>query len=249
MNVFRQLFLIAAIAGLISGVFITIVHQIATVPVILAAEVYENAPAAAAAATEAPAVAATVATEEAASGHDHEHEHDADAWAPADGIERTVYTGLADILTGIGFSLLLVAAYAFLGRGIDWQKGFSWGLAAFAVFTLAPDLGLPPEIPGTEAAPLFDRQVWWLATVLLTAGGLALVFLKKERQPVWYVLAVAMIVLPHALGAPQPAEHVSAAPESLAHRFIVAVTMTSLLFWLAIGTLTGFFYKRMFRPA
>ncbi len=244
MSIFRQLFMIAAIAGLLAGVFVTVVHQVATVPVILAAEVYENAADAAPAApmTEPmPGMAGDAAAGE-------EHHHDANAWAPADGMERTLFTGLADILTGIGFSLLLVSAYAFLGRDVDWRHGFSWGLAAFAAFTLAPNLGLPPEVPGTEAAPLLDRQIWWLATVALTAGGLALVFLKRERPAIWYVLAVAMIVLPHAIGAPQPAEHASAAPESLAHQFVVAATMTSLLFWLAIGTLTGYFYKRMFRP-
>ncbi len=245
MTIFRQLFLIAAIAGLLAGIFVTGVHQVATVPVILAAEVYENAADAAAEAPMAEPMAGMAADPSAS----QEHHHDASAWAPADGLERTLFTGLADILTGIGFSLLLVSAYAFLGRDVDWRRGFSWGLAAFAVFTLAPNLGLPPEVPGTEAAPLLDRQLWWLATVVLTAGGLALVFLKRERTAIWHVLAVAMIVLPHAIGAPQPAEHASAAPEFLAQRFIVAATVTSLLFWLAIGTLTGYFYKRMFRPA
>ena len=178
-----------------------------------------------------------------------EHDHGAEAWEPADGFERNAFTVLADILTGIGFSLLLVAAYALRGERVDWHKGFCWGLAGFAVFTLAPNLGLPPEIPGTEAAPLLDRQMWWLATVILTAGGLALLFLSKQVKPVYYLVAVAMIVAPHAIGAPQPAEYHSAAPESLAHRFIVAVTMTSFLFWVAMGTLTGLLYKRVFKEA
>jgi predicted cobalt transporter CbtA len=40
MELFRKLIFAAAAAGLIAGVFVTIVHQVATVPVILKAEVY-----------------------------------------------------------------------------------------------------------------------------------------------------------------------------------------------------------------
>lgn len=235
-DTFRRLFVIALFAGVLAGLFVTLVHQVTTVPVILQAEIYETA------------------GEEAAppAGHDHAvaaeaHEHDAEAWAPRDGWERTLYTGLADIFTGIGFSLLLVALYVFRGGALDWRKGIYWGLAGFAAVALAPGLGLPPEVPGTEAAPLVARQLWWALTVAATAGGLALVFFGKA--PVLPVLGLALIILPQALGAPQPAEYHSAAPEGLAHRFIVAVTMTSLLFWVALGGLTGLFYGRQFRPA
>lgn len=245
MDIFRRLFIVAVIAGVASGFFATLTHQVATVPVIQAAEVFEKA----AEANEAPAAADTTMSMAAEPASATEHHHDADAWEPADGFQRNAFTVLADILTGIGFSFLLVAAYAFRGERVDWHKGFCWGLAGFAVFTLAPNLGLPPEVPGTESAPLLDRQMWWLATVILTAGGLALLFLSKQVKPIYYLIAVVMIVAPHAIGAPQPAEFHSAAPESLAHRFIVAVTMTSFLFWVAMGTLTGLFYKRFFKQA
>ncbi len=43
METFRRLFAAAALAGLLAGVFITIIHQVTTVPVILSAEVYEKA--------------------------------------------------------------------------------------------------------------------------------------------------------------------------------------------------------------
>lgn len=244
MDVFRRLLITAVLAGLIAGVFITIVHQIATVPVILKAEVFEQAGAAASAADSS-------ALSEAA-GHDHvageaAHDYDEGGWEPAEGLERNAFTAAADILTGIGFALLLAAVYAAKGGQMDWRKGLFWGLAGFAVFTLAPGLGLPPEVPGTEAAPLLERQLWWLATVILTGGGLALIFFN--RRLIWSLLGVALVVLPHAYGAPQPAEHHSAAPEALAHSFIVAATMTSLLFWVALGMLTGFFYQRQFKSA
>jgi cobalt transporter subunit CbtA len=223
MAVFRRLVLVALCAGLLSGVFATAAHQIGTVPVILKAEIYEKA--------------AEHVTAEA-------HEHAA-AWEPENGAERTVYTLVADVLTGIGFALLLAAGFTLHGGAVAWREGLFWGLAGFATFTIAPGLGLPPEVPGTEAAPLLDRQLWWLATAVSTGGGLAL--LAFTRRAPWAILAAFLIVLPHLYGAPQPAPHAAAAPEALARQFVVAVTIVSFLFWLILGALTGYFYGR-FQP-
>jgi cobalt transporter subunit CbtA len=227
MTLFRNIVFAAALAGLIAGLFATIGHAIGTVPIILKAETYEKAGEAAA---PADADAATA-----------EHHHDAAAWEPAEGFERTAFTVLADVLTGIGFGLLLTAAYALRGRAMDWRQGLFWGLAGFATFTLAPGLGLPPEVPGTESAPLFDRQIWWVATAIATAGGLGLVFFTRQVAPT--VLGIGLIALPHLYGAPQPAEYKSLVPEGLAHSFVVAVVVTSFLFWLVLGSLTGVFYR------
>lgn len=243
MNSFGRLFIVALIAGSISGIFVSVVHEIATTPVILAAEVYENSAAAGtpqSAATEVTTANGTGAT--MVEGGDHQGE----AWSPSDGIERTLYTTAGDILTGIGFALLLVAALRVWGGRVDWRTGLCWGLAGFAAVILAPGLGLPPEVPGTVAAPLFPRQVWWIATVLATGGGLAMILLG--RKAAWCVLGIALIVAPQAIGAPQPAEHSSLAPEAIAHRFVVAATVAGLLFWAALGTLSGFFYGRILRP-
>jgi cobalt transporter subunit CbtA len=248
MQMFRRLFIAAASAGLLSGLFVTLIHQVTTVPIILEAEVFEKAADEKAAAA-APATDATDATSTEASHDGHDHEHDAEAWEPQDGFERTAYTAGADLLTGIGFALLLVAAFGVSGRAIDWRKGVYWGFAGFAIFTLAPGLGLPPEVPGTQAAELDIRQIWWIGTAVATAIGLALLFYVQQPKPLWIVVAVALIVLPHAIGAPQPDEHHSAAPEALAHRFIVAVTMAELLFWTVLGALSGTFYKRFVQPA
>lgn len=249
MDTFRRLLTVAVFAGLIAGLFITAVHQVSTVPVILEAETYEGGEAAAAHSHDHDHDHAHAADEAAvAHGDEQEQGHEHEGWTPADGLERTFFTGLADVLTGIGFSLLLVAAYVFSGQsGLDWRKGLYWGLAGFAAVTLAPGLGLPPELPGTAAAPLIDRQVWWVATALLTAGGLALIFLGKRA--LLSAIGLALIVLPHAIGAPQPAEHEALAPASLTQRFAVAATVTSLLFWAALGALTGYFYSRTFKQA
>ena len=229
MTLFRNIVFAAALAGLIAGVFVTVVHEIGTVPIILKAEVYEKAAESTGAATTATDVATA------------EHQHEGEAWEPEDGFQRTAFTALADVLTGIAFGLLLTAAYALRGRAMDWRQGLFWGLAGFATFTLAPGLGLPPELPGTESAPLLDRQIWWVATAVATAGGLALIVFT--RNVALTVLGVGLIVLPHVYGAPQPGEHKMLAPENLAHSFAVAAVVTSFLFWLVLGSLTGVFYR------
>ena len=46
---------------------------------------------------------------------------------------------------------------------------------------------------------------------------------------------MALIVAPHIVGAPQPDSHESPIPEGLHHQFVVAVTVTNLVFWLVLG--------------
>lgn len=234
MHLFRRIVFAAACAGLLTGVLATVAHQVGTVPVILRAEVYEEA-------AEASHAASHAAVGEAA------HEHGERGWAPRSGFERTGYTALADVLTSIGYALLLAAAFALLGRDVDVRAGLWWGLAGFAAFTLAPGLGLPPAVPGTEEAALLDRQVWWAATVLLTGSGLA--SLAYGKRWVWLVLGVAMMVAPHLWGAPQAAEFGGAAPLALAHRFVVAVTVVSLISWAVLGISTAWFYERFKRSS
>lgn len=251
MQMFRRLFIAAASAGLLSGLFVTLIHQVTTVPIILEAEVFENAAEEPAPAAAAPAETTTAPAAEEA--HDHDaadgHSHDGEEWAPQDGFERTAYTALADLLTGIGFALLLIAGFAVSGRTIDWRQGLYWGLAGYIVFILSPAIGLPPELPGSAVADLTARQIWWVATALLTAGGLALLFYVRDPKPLWAIVGLALIVLPHVVGAPQPQEHSVVAPEALVHRFIVATLMSSLLFWAVLGALSGAFYKRFVQPA
>lgn len=242
MDTFRRLFIVAALAGLISGGLITVVHQVSTSQIILAAEVFEDGAETTEPSSAQSAAGATVTSPELEEHNVQAHEHDGEAWGPEDGAERILYTALADILTGIGFSLLLVAAYRIWGGQINWRVGLYWGFAGFAAIVLSPNLGLPPEVPGTEAAALADRQIWWIATAVLTAIGLGLIILGKHV--LLAALGLALIVLPHAYGAPQPTEYVSLAPRALEHRFIIAATITGLLFWSAMGAMTGYFYNR-----
>lgn len=214
MAAFRSIVLAAALAGLVAGVFVTLVQAIGTTPLIFAAEGYEHA--------------------------SPQHEHGS-AWAPADGIERTGYTLVANLVTSVGFSLLLVAGFALAGRPIGWREGLLWGLAGFVAFALAPFIGLPPEPPGAAGAELGARQAWWAMTAAATAGGLAL--LAFARAPLAAVAAVALLAAPHLVGAPQPLDAEAAVPAALAHRFAAVVIVTSFVFWAALGVLSAFFFN------
>jgi cobalt transporter subunit CbtA len=220
----------AVLAGLAVGLIVTVAHQLWTVPLILEAEVYEQS-----AGKAAPADHGHGAGQ---AGHDHGDE----GWKPENGVERTAFTAGADILTAIGFALLLCGAYVLSGRRVAWREGALWGLAGFAVFTLAPSLGLPPELPGMKAAALGPRQLWWIATAALTAAGLALMIL--HRRPWSAALGVVLIVLPHLWGAPAPSAEPSAIPDALWRSFVIAVMATKLLSWVLLGALTGYLHER-----
>ena len=157
-------------------------------------------------------------------------------------MQRHSLTAAANVLTAIGFSLLLAGIYALRGGTVNWHEGLLWGLSGFVVFTVAPGLGLPPEPPGVPAASLELRQVWWIATAAATAMGLALIFLQRSAWAA--VLGFCLIVAPHLFGAPELADSHTEVPEALSHRFMVAVTITSLLFWALLGSLTGMAYAR-----
>ena len=228
MDYFRNIVVVAVLAGAIAGLGMTIAQHLATVPLILKAEVYEGQPTHDHGGTASAGVAA--------------HEHDHEAWQPSDGFERTFFSFLANVVTGIGFALLLVATSELFGGIKDWRQGVFWGLAGFAAFTLAPGLGLPPELPAMPAAELGPRQLWWIATVICTATALGL--LVYRRSPFAVIAAVVLLVAPHLIGAPQPASYESPIPEGLHHSFVVAVVLTTLLFWLLLGGLAGLFRER-----
>jgi cobalt transporter subunit CbtA len=234
-SLFRAIVLSAMVVGFIAGAAITVVQFFTTVPLILSAEVYERDD------TDAAAKPDPAAHEHAANDH-AEHEHGAAAWEPKEGLQRNSFTAAANILTAIGFALLLAGIYALRGHPVAWHEGLLWGLAGFAVFTVAPGLGLPPELPGVPAAPLEARQIWWVATAAATASGLGLLVLRRAAWAA--ALGVGLIILPHVIGAPQPAEIHTDVPAALSQQFVVAVTLTSLLFWLLLGSLTSIAYRR-----
>ena len=163
------------------------------------------------------------------------------------GVNRTVGTLMANLVTGAGFSLLLMAAAVLTGRSITLANGVLWGAAAWLTFQLMPSVGLPPELPGFPAAALFDRQVWWTGTVVATAAALYLIVLRKE--PVAKAAGVVLLFAPHVIGAPQPADIASDVPAILAAEFAVATLSAGLLFWIVLGLVMGAINDRWAKTA
>ncbi|MBL4826983.1 MAG: CbtA family protein [Spongiibacteraceae bacterium] len=225
---FRQIVFSALCVGLLSGLLLTAVQQLHLTPIIFSAEQYES-------------------PEPQVSGHHHQahdHHHDTEVWSPADGTERLAYSTLSNILAGIGFAILLLALMSQLQPSglttLTPVKGLAWGVAGFIAFFVAPGLGLPPEIPGIEAAPVSSRQTWWILTVLATAVGIALLFFVPKNLK---VIGCIFIVVPHLIGAPltngpefsQTDPAVVAVLSQLHQQFILVSGACNLIFWIALG--------------
>ena len=232
-GIFSRIVATGAAAGIVAGLLLTGVQHLQVTEIIRTAETYEVA-------AEAPPVPAH--THEHAHAHGEEHEHKHGGWQPEPGFERTAYTALADVSMAVGYALLLAAVLTLRGKASCWRQGLLWGAAGYAVFFVAPSLGLPPELPGTQAAPVVARQAWWLCAAGATAAALAL--LVWGRHWSLKVLAVVLLAVPHLVGAPQPAVHGGVAPPELARSFIVASALANAAFWLALGALTGHFHRR-----
>lgn len=240
---FRNIVLSAAGAGLAVCVAMTLVQAFTTEPLILHAETFEGEAAHDHAADHAAAPAAAPAEE----AHDHAgHDHDAAAWSPADGVERTAFTALANLVIGVGVALILLSLMAIRGEPIDARRGLLWGIGGFLAVSLLPALGLPPELPGTPAADLFPRQAWWLATAVASGIGLALIVFPAQAG--WKVLGLVLIVLPHVIGAPLPPSHDVAYPGALAGEFVVASLVVSALLWALAGVSAGWLHQKLARP-
>ena len=239
MSVFRSIVFAAAISGLLVGLVVSVVQQFGTVPLIARGETYEKAEAKPAGYDHGPP-----GHSHGTVGHDQAAGESAGpgAWEPEAGFERNAYTFLFNVVERIGFALVLAGAVMLSGRHPTWREGFLWGLAGFVVFVLAPGIGLPPELPGIPAAPLGPRQLWWVATAICTASALWLIVFR--RSPIWAAVAVALLVAPHLVGAPDLAGAVTEVPPQLSHRFVVSVLVTTLLSWTLLGTLTGYFGRR-----
>jgi cobalt transporter subunit CbtA len=178
--------------------------------------------------------------------HDHAgvaHAHTAENWAPGNGAERTFYMAVSNIVTAIAFSLMLVAVFLLRGKTVDMNSGILWGAAGFAVFALAPALGLPPELPGMTAAALESRQVWWIGTVIATAIGIG--FFTESKTILSKITALALLAAPHLIGAPHPFLFESNVPAELSAQFAVASLVTSAFFWFVLGGSSGYLYKRL----
>jgi cobalt transporter subunit CbtA len=225
----------------------------------------------------APALAAAPHTHApSASAHEHpqtavqqqvqatetEHDHDhgvANAWAPENGAQRIGWTWVANALHAFSMALLVFAV-----MGV-WRYRRGSALAALPLagfvaaagwlsFYLWPTLGLPPELPGMDAAPLQDRQLWSVLTIANAAAACALVGFGKAK---WrWPLATVLLAFPFILGAPHLQGDAFAGYSSEAHaalaqlvqQFSWATTWVALSFWLSLGLACGLAFQRWLQP-
>lgn len=257
---FQRLIWAALLTALLVGSLQTGVQRLQTVPLIQAAEAYEGLKAAASESALAPVAPVAAAH---AHGHDQAHSHAGDAaeapsWTPEDGLERTFWTWVANVLHAFGMALLVFAA---MGAGqwrapqlpSVWLASLVAG-AGWLSLDMWPALGLPAEIPGMDAQRLGSRQGWWLLAAGSAAGACAL--MGFWHRPLRWVLAAVLLAVPFVVGAP----HLTSDPlagfsgeaqavlRDLARQFTWATAWVSLSFWAGMGVVSAVVFARWIRP-
>ena len=235
---FRNIIFSALIAGIVSGLIYGMFQATQISPIIYAAEEYE------------------VSDDNGQVNDGHDHSHDHEAWGPEDGMERILYTLGSTILTSISFAIILTALMQWHNLKsskpkITWLSGLGWGLAFMISFFVAPAMfGLHPEVPGTQAAQLEHRQLWWLFCAIGTLLGLAVLYYAPAKFKLGGLLLIA---LPHIVGAPHITSGLTFANTdpaavqaltTLSKQFYNMTAIGMLIFCLALGALSGFAVNR-----
>lgn len=224
-----RVLLVALLAGIAAGLIMGAIQHVRLTPLILEAETYEktghdhSAPASEAA---------------PAAGH---NDHD-ESWAPADGWQRTLSTTVASVMAGAAFAAILAGVSLLTGLPVTRENGLIWGLCGFLAVTLAPAMGLPPELPGMPAGDLIARQAWWAGTIAATSAALYLIATRSETWAL--ALAIVLIGAPHIIGAPALLTHESGVPASLAASFAANSIAANAIFWALIGSFLGLALNR-----
>lgn len=162
---------------------------------------------------------------------------------------RNLWTAVFFGLVYVAYAMILVAGFGLArayGKVITAREGLIWGVAGFAAFQLAPAMGLAPELPGTLAADLGARQVWWWGTVAATVAGLGLLAYGRGVMPA--VLGAVVLATPHAIGAPEVEGFTGVAPPEVAAAFAARVLGAALASWTLMGWVAGALWARQSEP-
>jgi cobalt transporter subunit CbtA len=216
--------LTALVAGFLAGAVLTALQVWRLSPLIAAAETYETKD-------------ETAGCKETMPGMKMCGDAGETEWEPAPGLPRLGFTGAASLLAGGGFAAILAGLSLLLNVQITRANGWMWGLCGFCAVHLSTAFGLAPELPGMPVADLMARQVWWLGTILATAAAIYCFAIRKESWAPF--LGVALAILPHIIGAPQPPAAESSLPAHLAAAFAANALVAAAIFWLTLGTLLG----------
>ncbi|MGB1237438.1 MAG: CbtA family protein [Pseudomonadales bacterium] len=242
--ILRNILLCAIAVGVISGLAYGLFQQTQINPIIYGAEAYEVA--------DVPLAHSHAETVEQGAAET------AEAWAPEDGAPRIIATASANIAIAVAYALVMIALMALHNLKADKpalnaRRGALWGIAALFAFFIAPALfGLHPEVPGTVAAELLNRQHWWMFCAATSAAGLAVLYYGSNT---YKFIGALLLALPHVVGAPLPETHgfANTAPEAvtalteLTRQFYLMTSIGMALFFVLLGTLCGYAVQRFIR--
>ena len=182
----------------------------------------------------------SVAAKQHGNHHHGQHHH-------GDKTERVAVwqSFIAHFFTAWGYGLLLCGLIHLGRRRFSWQIGLLAGFGGFIVFMLAPSLGLPPSLPGSPLAPLEARQMWWLLSVLCGIVALWMLFQRSMR---FRAAAIAVASIPYIIVSP-PESSAVLLPQlsALNQQFFYITLLTTLVFWLLLGSISGWMLSRLAR--
>lgn len=212
----KNLFVSAICAGIAAGLLASALQLTFVIPVLLEGELYETG-------------------SRVHFGTDGSPQSDRGAPPLAGDWLRHSMTVAFNIVTYTGYGLLLAAMISFASlKGITTtaKQGLIWGLCGYIAVQLAPAIGLPPELPGTIAAEVAQRQLWWISTILASAAGLGLIAFGRSYLP---LTGVVLMAIPHLLGAPHLDTFFGVAPPELAAEFATLSLGAAAAGWVLLG--------------
>ncbi len=218
---FSKILTSALIAGAVAGLIAALLQLVFVQPVLLHAEMFETG--------------AMV----------HTGVSSAHFEMPPFDVQRNLLSIVFSMLIYAGYGLVMVALMNLAeaqDATITARSGIIWGVAGFVALHLAPGFGLAPEVPGSAAADIGDRQIWWYAAAAATMAGLWMIAFGKS--PVFWGVAAFLILAPHIVGAPHPDVLTGSAPTELGGLFAARSFGVGLAAWVILGCLAGYFWSR-----
>ena len=222
----KNLFVSAICAGVVAGLTAALLQFIFVIPVLMEGELFETGA-------------------RLHFGNDGSPQSDRGVPGLGDDWSRHSMTVAFNIITYTGYGLILAAmiSYAALkGSIIPSRQGVIWGLCGFIAVQLAPAIGLPPELPGTLAAEIGPRQMWWLGTIVATAVGMGLIAFGRSYLP---LTGIVIIAIPQLIGAPHLDVFFGVAPPELATEFVTLSLGTAAAGWAILGYAVAETLKRL----
>ena len=223
-KMFTRILTSALFAGAAAGLMAALLQLVFVQPVLLHAELYESGQ------------LVHFGAEKAVSAH-----QDVGGLDPL----RDGLSVLFTMMIYTGYALLLVAVMSVAesrNAEITARTGIVWGLAGFFVVHLAPGFTLAPEVPGVAAADVYARQVWWFATVATAAVAVWLVAFGSGW--IAWGVAVALLLAPHLIGAPEPEAFSGPVPTEIGALFASRAFGVGMAAWVLLGCFAGYFWQR-----